>query len=724
MHRHPDRIALWFLVVFLGCDTMLIAQQRSGDEAIETLLLGETNWLSQNVLAGAESREQWEARREELKRQYFDMLGLWPVPEKTPLNAQVTGTLERDNFTVEKVHFQSKPGLYVTGNLYLPKKSNSQASGGRESPGSSEGVTAAKSAIVATGELTPPASQKPDRLPAVLYVCGHSGKGRDGNKTAFQQHGMWFATHGYVCLIIDTLQLGEVAGIHHGTYNRDRWWWHSYGYTSAGVECWNGVRAIDYLETRPEVDPEKIAVTGISGGGAATFWISAADERVKVCVPVSGMSDLQSYVTDKVVNGHCDCMFLFNAYRWEWTTIAALVAPRPMLFENSGYDTIFPMPGNERIRARLAKLYNWYEKKPGELFDIGVTPGGHADNVELRLMAYRWISKHLKGDDSEVAEPPLPPFEGKQLRVFPEDTDLPKDSLNAKIDESFVELATPTTPRNKDEYSAWSKRLRGDLLNRVFREWPDESPAAEVREERPDGRVILRTDAEVSVLAARVGRAGGVSPPVDGAANSKTGRDVSQRTGGLTPPASQDKTEPKRLWLVVLNADEPEGKLPAWTKGVFPEGQPVTVLSPRGGGEFSAWTRKNPPNYVERAHALLGRTVDTGRVWDVQATARWLHEAEGNELSVGVVGKGQAGVLGAYAGLFENCIAEVILVDPPSSHRDGPHFLGVMKVLDVPDALGLLAPRQVTLINAKDAAFDRAAKSFQAAGYAERLTRK
>ena len=87
-------------------------------------------------------------------------------------------------------------------------------------------------------------------------------------------------------------------------------------------------------------------MTGISGGGAATFWIAAADDRVACAVPVSGMSDLESYVDHKVINGHCDCMFLYNTYRWEWTTIAALIAPRPMLFANSDNDPIFPMDGN------------------------------------------------------------------------------------------------------------------------------------------------------------------------------------------------------------------------------------------------------------------------------------------------------------------------------------------------------------------------------------------
>ena len=641
-----------------------------GDALIERHLTLETARLGERVHEGANSKEEWEAKRGELKQQFFDMLGLWPLPERTPLNAKVTGTIERDAFTVEMIHVQSKPGLYVTGNLYLPKRI--------------EG-----------------------KLPAVLYVCGHSGKGRDGNKTAFQHHGMWFATHGYACLIIDTLQLGEVAGIHHGTYNRDRWWWHSHGYTSAGVECWNGVRAIDYLVSRPEVDPEKIAVTGISGGGAATFWIAAADERVKVAVPVSGMSDLESYVTDKVCNGHCDCMFLYNNYRWEWSTIAALIAPRAMLFENSGYDPIFPLPANERIRDRLAHLYRWYEKKPGDLFDIGVTPGGHSDNVELRLMAYRWINKHLKHDNAEVSEPPLPMIDGKELRVFPEEVDLPQDSLNAKIDESFVTLAKPTTPTNKAEYAAWSKSLREGLSERVFREWPDQVPAASFAED-PSGTnaaadkpvakpLLLRTEDEVLVMLQR-----------------------HQTTAG----SKRDENQAARIWLVVLNEDDPEGVLPEWTKDLIPQGQSAAVLSPRGCGATLKWTQKNPPNYVERAHALLGRTVDAGRVWDIQAVSRALHETDSAERTIAVVGKGRAGVLGAYAALNELSIAQVVAVDPPATHRDGPHFLGVMKVLDIPDGLGLLAPKHLTLVGAKNVAFDRTEAVFKAAGHAGRVQRR
>src|SRR6266487_253223 len=409
----------------------------AGQSRIQDFLKQEAVRLDAKFLNGITNRQQWEARRPELRQQYLEMLGLWPLPERTPLQPVITGTLEREEgFRVEKLHFQSRSHLYVTGNLYLPKDAKAGA-----------------------------------KLPAVLYVCSHSGRGRDGNKTAFQHHGMWFATHGYACLLIDTLQLGEIAAIHHGTYRYDRWWWQARGYTPAAVECWNGIRAIDYLQSRPEVDPERIAVTGISGGGAATFWISAADERVKVCVPVSGMSDLQDYVGEKVVNGHCDCMFLINTFQWPWTDIAALIAPRPMLFENSGHDTIFPMSSNDRIRARLEGLYGLYTNRTERLFDIGVMPGGHDDKVELRLMAYRWINRFLKGEDKPVTEPEFAKIEGKLLRAFP--NELPSDEINTKIDESFVPLASESLPQSRPEYEKWRAQKLGELRRLSLRGVPE-----------------------------------------------------------------------------------------------------------------------------------------------------------------------------------------------------------------------------------------------------------
>src|SRR5205085_4398190 len=165
---------------------------------------------------------------------------------------------------------------------------------------------------------------------------------------------------------------------------------------------WNGVRGIDYLISRPDVDPEKIAVTGISGGGAATFWIAAADERVKVAVPVSGMADLESYVSNRVINGHCDCMFMYNTFRWPWTRIAGLVAPRATLFVNSDKDAIFPMDANERISNRLERLYSLFGA--GDRVDALVSVGGHAYRQDIRQGAYRFMNTYLKNDAGTVTD--------------------------------------------------------------------------------------------------------------------------------------------------------------------------------------------------------------------------------------------------------------------------------------------------------------------------------
>lgn len=602
-----------------------VAPPLAGDEAVARFLRDDTATLSKRFLDGATTLAGWQERRPRLQQQYFDMLGLWPLPERTPLQATVTGTLTRGEVVIDKLHYQSQPGLYVTGNLYRPKDNTK-------------------------------------RLPAILYVCGHSGRGRDGNKTAFQDHGMWFARNGYVCLVIDTLQLGEIAGKHHGTYNLGRWWWHSRGYTPAGVECWNGVRGIDYLVSRLDVDPERIGVTGISGGGAATIWIAAADSRVKVVVPVSGMSDLESYVNNRVINGHCDCMFLYNLHRWEWTTIAALIAPRPLLFANSDNDRIFPMDGNRRIIVRLRQAYQLHGKP--DLVDEYVSVGGHDYRPDLRVAVFRWLNRHLKGDTGPVQDAADPPLPGKELRVFPEDRDSPKDARNGAIDETFVPVARPALP-TKENFNEWQTRLIAQL------------------------------------------KAGPLHP-------------LSQT------PALPSRLEPatvKKSEIAFLNVNDEAmiGARVEWPRWLVGERIKSYTLYPRGTGPL-AWTRKSPPNYVERAHALLGRTVDLGRVEDVIAAARQIRRESGG--MVVVAGRGQAGILAVYAALLDPAIAGVLLSNPPASHRDGPHFLGVQRVLDIPDALGLLAPRPLTLIGAKDPAFERTAAIYAAAGAAEKLSRK
>jgi dienelactone hydrolase len=547
------------------------------------------------------SAEDYEKLRPKLREQYFHMLGLWPLPEKTPLKATVTGTLEFPGFVVEKLHYQSKPGLYVTANLYRPAA--------------------------------------PGRYPAILYSIGHYNAKRDGHKVAVQDHGIWLATHGYVALLVDTIELGEVTCTHHGTYSQQRWWWQSAGFTPAGVECWNAIRGIDYLQSRPDVDGERIGATGISGGGAATFWISAADERVKASAPVSGMADLTWYIGEDGVNGHCDCMFLYNTFRWNWTSIAGLVAPRPLLFVNSDDDKIFPMSANERVINRLERLYSRFGAS--DKVDAMVSVGGHAYRTDLRRAIFEFFNRTLKNDASPVtdadaglgADGKASRIPWRDLRVFPEDKDIPADQLNTKIDETFVPRGKPGLPE-EGKFEAWRDALVAELRRVSF---------------------------------------GPPEPPLSSVPEAKT-------------------------WAILDGASPPDWAPP----GALP-------YKPRGG-----WTTKNPPNTIEREYPLLGETADNDRV---RHLARSL---SGNPM---IVGRGTSGILGAYAALLSGQ-GEVTLIDPPASHKDGPHFLNVLRVLDIPEALGCLAPRKLVLVNAKDPAFDRTVEIYRRAGAADKIERR
>ncbi|MGH9853755.1 MAG: alpha/beta hydrolase family protein, partial [Blastocatellia bacterium] len=440
--------------------------------------------------------------------------------------------------------------------------------------------------------------------------------------------------------------------------------------------------------------------------------------RVKASAPVSGLGDLTFYAGEDGISRHCDCFFFYNRAQWNYTTVAALTCPRPMLFVNSNQDVYFPMPGNERISARLERLYALFGAS--DLVDAVISVGGHGYRNDIRRAVYEFFNRHLKDDARRVTDADAymnadgsPILERKLLRVFPEDTDFPKDHINTKIDEQFITLAKPTLPA-VGKFEAWRNDLLERLRQAAFAAWPDSATAS-------------------------------YSPAL-----------------GSEPRAEKETTEdgievywrwlPGKggaRWLVVLNADEDSKKLPEWARQVIGEDS-VLLLSPRGVGP-EAWTQGKFPNPIERAMALLGATVDSGRVWDVMTIVGRRAESQWR-----VAGRGRAGIVATYAALYQPAIEAVVAVDPPASHlpktpeaktpeaktpeaktpeaktpeaktpeeKYGPPLLNVLRILDIPEALGCLAPRKLTLIGANDVAFERTAALYRASGRADRLERK
>ena len=586
----------------------------------------ETQKLQDGCLSDVRTIEDWNSEREQYRKQLFEMLSLSPLPERAALRAQVTGKTEHPQFTVEKVHFQSMPGLYVTANLYIPKG------------------------------LTAPA-------PTILYLSGHgpviSNGVSYGNKVAYQHHGAWFARNGYVCMILDSLQLGEIQGLHHGTHRENMWWWNSRGYTPAGVEAWNSIRALDYLETRKEVDAKRFGVTGRSGGGAYTWWIAALDERIKAAAPVAGITDLQNHVVDGAVEGHCDCMFIVNTYRWDYPLVAALVAPRPLLICNSDSDSIFPLDGVVRLHAKVRRIYELHNA--GDKLGLLITQGPHKDTQDLQVPVFRWFNRHLKGEDPLIEMAATKLFQPEDLRVFAK---LPSDSVNTNIHYSFVPAAkAPEPPKSRGEWEQLRNGWMSDLKQKVFRAWPADAPPPSMKQLSETTRHGLRVQIE----------------------EFESQPSVPLR---LYVIAAAD-ARPERVVLRVLqDGGEPDEKAFAELQEGFKE-QPCKVIlfAPRGG-----WNQPDRKQVqIRRRFMLLGQTLDGMRVWDIRRAIQAIHKS--SNLPLWLEASEDMAVNCLYASLFETNIARIVLRDVPTSHFDAPDYLNVMRILDIPETIALVAER-------------------------------
>ena len=651
---------LWLFAMLalelLAVSSEINAADGPGDAVLADYFVRRTDALTAATVTKLQSRE-WEKSRGESRRQLAEMLGLDPLPEKTPLQAVVTGKRERDGIRVENLHFQALPGLYVTGNLYLP------------------------------------ATDQP--APAILYVCGHSLVKKDGisygNKTAYQHHGAWFAQNGYVCLVIDTLQMGEIEGIHHGTYNKGMWWWPCRGYTSAGVEAWNSIRAVDYLQSRPEVDPQRIGVTGRSGGGAYSWWVAALDDRIKAAVPVAGITSLRNHVVDGCVAGHCDCMFPVNTYQWDFPEVVALVAPRPLLISNTDKDTIFPLDGVVEVHRTARKLYE-FAGVPSN-YGLQICEGPHKDTQELRVHALVWMNRFLRKEEPDIRNAAEKLFEPAELKVF---ETLPTDQKNTTIHETFVPAAALSPPTDAADWKRQTVAWRAALANHVFRAWPAQPESLDVTtawQRAVAGLQWTACDFTSQTpyrlrmfLLHRPGLAAGQTQSVRVEVLDQVGY---EQLSAMYP------VEP---------GQPPLAREPSPSEKILAESNDVTVyLVPRGVGP-TEWSRdERKRTQIRRRFVLLGETDDGMRIWDIRRGLQALAKLPiCAERPLTLCGELEAATWATYASLNEPTVKSLQLTNPPRSHRDGPVLLNILRFLDFPAAVALAGETaQVKLIDTR-----------------------
>lgn len=369
-----------------------------------TVLVAQTNLKPRDLNTSrtfpkVTARTLWEERAREIREQVLVSCGLWPMPEKNPLHAKIFGRIEREDYTIEKVYFQPSPGLYLAGNLFRPR-----------------------------GKGNGP-------FPGVLIPHGHWKEGRlvDASDASIPALGISFARQGMVAFAYDMVGFNDTRfadsptnkpfyDVHRmfGTNRTDELW----NISLMGLQTWNSIRALDFLESLPDVDKKRLACTGASGGGTQTFMLGAIDDRLAAQAPVCMVSH--------TMQGGCSCE---NApgLRVEYSNmeIAAAAAPRPqILIAATGDWTKTMMEVEGPAIEEIYELFGAKDRLRYARFDFG-----HNYNQTSREAVYDWFGRWL----AKWSDPPKEQLYRKEsdadLRVFP-DGKLPDDALPT---DKFVE---------------------------------------------------------------------------------------------------------------------------------------------------------------------------------------------------------------------------------------------------------------------------------------------
>ena len=389
----------------------------------------------------------WKLRAASLREQTLVAEGLWPLPERTPLNAVVHGKIDRDGYTIEKVFFASYPGHYVSGNLYRPK-------------------------------------DRTGKLPAVLSPHGHWANGRmyeatdadakaslanggesteNGARYPLQARCAMLARMGCIVFMYDMVGVADSTQIDHRA-----------GFTDAdailrlqsfmGLQTWNSIRALDFITSLDDVDASRIAVTGASGGGTQTFILGAIDDRPAVEFP--------AVMVGQDMQGGCICenapLLRIDTNNIELT---GTFAPKP-LGMTAANDWTREM---ETVAyPKLQKVYGLFHAQKNVLGRHFSFP--HNYNQVSREMMYNWLNDHLKlGRPSPVKELPFDPVPPSELSVYDHEHPRPKDSATANAlrktmremsDHQLDAIWTKSPDKYRDTVRVALKKMIADDLPR------------------------------------------------------------------------------------------------------------------------------------------------------------------------------------------------------------------------------------------------------------------
>jgi dienelactone hydrolase len=325
------------------------------------------------------SAAEFESERARRRIELYKSLGLAFPPGKSPLNPQITGTLERKGYRIEKLVFESRPGFHVTAHLYIPD-------GAKSSP-----------------------------RPVVVNPNGHWSHKK--NEPVVQARAAAQALLGYVAITVDSPGWSfegnaKIERRFQGTHDDYRLIASSSNTTALYV--YDLMRALDYLETRPEADMKKIAITGCSGGGLATVYAFAADDRYTCAIPVCYATSLEVSTANGCLCNHVPGTLQIG----DRADVLSIQAPKPVFLIGATDDGEFPPQGHEASIHKMKSI--WGLLGAAGNVKLQIFPSGHDYNKSMREAAYGFLQLHLRGigDGSPVAEPELQLFDAEAPELF------------------------------------------------------------------------------------------------------------------------------------------------------------------------------------------------------------------------------------------------------------------------------------------------------------------
>jgi len=622
---------------------------------------------------------EWKGRQDWVRKKLEKIMG--PFPDKSPLNPRVTGIIKKEGYRIEKIIFESYPNFYVTGCIYIPEKIKG-------------------------------------KTPAILNVIGHNQE--SFRNELYQVINVNLVKKGMIVFAIDPPGQGEHVQLYDESvkfssvgYSVEE---HCYvgnqtflsGTSVARYFIWDGIRAIDYLISRKEVDPARIGVTGFSGGGTITTYIAAFDQRVKVSVPCSWSTASRRQLETK---GAQDAESEFYRGLAEGITLEDLIevrAPKPTLMTFTSRDEYLTLQGAREAYDESKKAYDAFGQK--ENLQFSEDDSKHWMTLKIRNDIYAFFMKHfdIKGDAAEKAVEVL---EHSELQVTP--------------------TGQVTTFLGGDVIYDINKREAEIKINNL-----DKS--------RKDVGEHLRT------VAGKAKEVSGYIEPLNyEAAPFLNGR---YRRDGYTLSKIGIRGEGNyAIPLLLFIPDNFTGKLPALVY-LHPAGKAVDagpggeieklvksgyVVAapdlPGGIGELENKTNRYAEDYTA---VLLGRSIPGIQAGDIVRVVNFLKtRPEVTPNAIGAMAIGNMTVPLLHAAAFNTSIQHVVLVNPLISYRsvavtrlhkfglisrpDGNYWhpydidfswgvAGVLTAYDLPDLIGCIAPRKIILAGLKDATLETA----------------